>query len=269
MTYNWTLSIEEALGGLLLPSNSVGGTWFRETKGDKTITSHMLFALLWCILLWIITLCLVRICAVIPLFSSSKRHATADADAKDLVLFVFLGSGGHTGEMLRLLDHYQKAIIEGATTIHVGYSDEDSLVKFKDKIGAIVSSKQLQVKIEYHHFKKARDVGSSVAGSVISIIETLITSMTITYNIKKSMRGKPNLTLLNGPGTCCIITVWLKLYHLFLWQPSKIVYVESLARTNRLSLTGKILYALADEFVVQWPDLLPAYPRAKYYGILV
>lgn len=34
-TYNWALSIEEALGGLLLPSNSVGGTWFRETKGEK------------------------------------------------------------------------------------------------------------------------------------------------------------------------------------------------------------------------------------------
>ncbi|QEU62331.1 Alg14 [Kluyveromyces lactis] len=236
----------------------------------------MLLTTAWCLLIWSVTLLLVRICLVIPIFHSSREAGplTKDNDnvegkMKNLVIFIFLGSGGHTGEMLRLIEHYRGVLLESAVTIHVGYSDDDSIIKFKNKIHQISVSNTLRAKVIYHRFDKARDVGSSLAGSIKSIIKTAVRSMLLTYRIKSSMRGHPNLTLLNGPGTCCIITFWLKLYHIFLWQPSKIVYVESLARTNRLSLTGMILYPLADEFVVQWADLLPIYPKAKYYGVLV
>ncbi|CDO96233.1 unnamed protein product [Kluyveromyces dobzhanskii CBS 2104] len=238
----------------------------------------MLLVTAWCLVLWCVTLFLVRICLVIPLFHgrAGARVAAKDGDimsltgrTKDLVLFVFLGSGGHTGEMLRLIENYRKVLIEGSAIIHVGYSDDDSLIKFKNKIEQISKRNSLQLKIQYHRFQKARDVGSSLIGSVRSILETVVRSMLLTYRIKSSMSGRPNLTLLNGPGTCCIIALWLKLYHIFLWQPSKIVYVESLARTNRLSLTGAILYPMADKFVVQWPDLLKNHPRAEHYGILV
>ncbi len=48
----------------------------------------------------------------------------------------------------------------------------------------------------------------------------------------------------------------------------RVVYVESIARVYRLSLTGKILYhlRLADSFFVQWPDLRTTYPRCCYKG---
>ena len=35
---------------------------------------------------------------------------------------------------------------------------------------------------------------------------------------------------------------------------TKIIYVESFARTNSLSLSGKILRGFVDVFVVQWPE---------------
>lgn len=51
---------------------------------------------------------------------------------------------------------------------------------------------------------------------------------------------------------------------------SHIVYVESLARINTPSLTGKILYWVVDEFIVQWQELRDNYlPRSKWFGILV
>jgi beta-1,4-N-acetylglucosaminyltransferase len=50
---------------------------------------------------------------------------------------------------------------------------------------------------------------------------------------------------------------------------TKIVFVESFARVRSLSLSGKILYYLADRFIVQWPKLKESYPRAEYYGVLV
>ena len=44
------------------------------------------------------------------------------------------------------------------------------------------------------------------------------------------------------------------------------VYIESLARVSELSLSGRISYRLAREFLVQWPELATRYPRARYEG---
>lgn len=232
----------------------------------------------WCLLLWVVTVLLVRVCLVVPVFQSNRTiklewcdpngvnsgHLEED-EAEPLECFVFLGSGGHTGEMLRLLEHNKSVFFGAGRTVHVGYSDENSLLKFKSKF----LGPESRAEVQFHAFHKARDVGSGLCSSVLTVSATLMSSMALVWKIKWGMRGKRNLTLLNGPGTCCVITLWLKLLHLFTFQASRIVYVESLARTNRLSLTGKIVYPLVDEFVVQWPELLQDYPRARYYGILV
>jgi beta-1,4-N-acetylglucosaminyltransferase len=48
----------------------------------------------------------------------------------------------------------------------------------------------------------------------------------------------------------------MRLLSLGLVPEMTIVYVESVARVKSLSLSGKIMRYLADQFVVQWPDLL-------------
>ncbi|ORE05029.1 oligosaccharide biosynthesis protein Alg14 like protein [Rhizopus microsporus var. microsporus] len=48
-----------------------------------------------------------------------------------------------------------------------------------------------------------------------------------------------------------------------------IIYVESFARVHSLSVTGKLLYPFADQFLVQWPELVSRYPKAIYQGVLV
>lgn len=48
-----------------------------------------------------------------------------------------------------------------------------------------------------------------------------------------------------------------------------LVYVESVCRVETLSLSGRILYRLADYFFVQWPSLRDLYPGAIYLGRLV
>lgn len=47
---------------------------------------------------------------------------------------------------------------------------------------------------------------------------------------------------------------------------AKVIYIESFARVNGKSLTGKIMYHFADLFIVQWEALLPLYPKAVYAG---
>ena len=46
----------------------------------------------------------------------------------------------------------------------------------------------------------------------------------------------------------------------------KVIYIESFARVNDASLTGKLVYPFADLFLVQWETMLEVYPKAKYVG---
>ncbi|SCW01676.1 LAFE_0E04852g1_1 [Lachancea fermentati] len=181
-----------------------------------------------------------------------------------LRLFVFLGSGGHTGEMLRLLQNYEKTLLAAKNEIYVGYSDDASLAAFQR-----LEKKFSDVKVSYIRFGKAREVGSSKLQSLVSIARTLLQSIQSLTWLKYQFLGQSHLVLLNGPGTCCVISYWLKLLEILTCTRSKILYVESLARTDSLSLTGKLLYPIVDEFVVQWEELHTHYERSKCFGILV
>ena len=46
----------------------------------------------------------------------------------------------------------------------------------------------------------------------------------------------------------------------------KIIYIESFARVDAPSLTGKLMYSLADLFLVQWEEMLEVFPKATYAG---
>ena len=48
----------------------------------------------------------------------------------------------------------------------------------------------------------------------------------------------------------------------------EIVFVESLCRVESISLSGKMLMYMADHMLVQWPQLVDKYPRARYIGRL-
>jgi len=51
---------------------------------------------------------------------------------------------------------------------------------------------------------------------------------------------------------------------------TRLIYLETLTRAKDLSMTGKVLYPIADLFLVQWPELLKkAGPRAVYGGRLI
>lgn len=51
---------------------------------------------------------------------------------------------------------------------------------------------------------------------------------------------------------------------------TRTLYIECGAQVVRPSVTGRVMYWLADEFYVQWPELLNAYGhRARYSGSLI
>lgn len=46
----------------------------------------------------------------------------------------------------------------------------------------------------------------------------------------------------------------------------KLIFIESFAKINSPTLTGKLLYKYADQFYVQWEPMLKIYPKAIYLG---
>lgn len=46
----------------------------------------------------------------------------------------------------------------------------------------------------------------------------------------------------------------------------KIIFIESYAKSDSPTLTGKIVYRFADLFIVQWESMKNIYPKAKYLG---
>lgn len=47
---------------------------------------------------------------------------------------------------------------------------------------------------------------------------------------------------------------------------SKIIYIETFANTNKKTATGRLIYPIADLFIVQWEEMLKIYPKAIYGG---
>jgi beta-1,4-N-acetylglucosaminyltransferase len=79
-------------------------------------------------------------------------------------------------------------------------------------------------------------------------------------------RVKPDVLLVNGPGSCVPLCLAATLYNIIGITNTRIIFIESFTRVQKLSLTGRLLYPLAHRVVVQWPQLALKHPRAEYLG---
>ena len=48
----------------------------------------------------------------------------------------------------------------------------------------------------------------------------------------------------------------------------KVIFIETFANRNSKTLSGKLVYPIADLFIVQWEEMLKLYPKAVYGGAI-
>jgi len=107
---------------------------------------------------------------------------------------------------------------------------------------------------------RAREVGQRYTTSVLT------TTYAAWFSLRIVLSELPDIIFANGPGTCvpvvfaAYVARFLGLKHIL------VMYSESFACVEHLSLSGRLIYHLADGFTVQWPQLLQSYPKAKYAG---
>lgn len=201
----------------------------------------------------LLLLCTILVLRFFYLVSKRGRTDRASPRASPCSTLVVLGSGGHTAEMLQFLggmklQNYQPRV-------YVAAESDGMSVKKAEAFESLRSSQA-----DIRKVPRARQVLQSYWTSVFSTVVSVI------YSIPLVFRVWPDLILCNGPGTCipvCGIGYLIKFLGL---HDVKLVYVESICRVQALSLSGKLLYYLADHLVVQWPELKKKYPRTTYLG---
>lgn len=149
------------------------------------------------------------------------------------VLFIS-STGGHLNELLQLkrtMKKYDSYLITEKTKSTIGLKSE-----FKDKI----------------YYMK---YGSKSHLSYIYIFP---------YNCIKSLiyfiKIRPKVVVTTGAHTSVFMCYLAKLFR------RKVIYIETFANIHSKSMSGRLVYPIADMFIVQWKSMLEIYPKAVYGG---
>ncbi|MBQ7140969.1 MAG: polysaccharide biosynthesis protein [Bacilli bacterium] len=150
------------------------------------------------------------------------------------ILFIS-STGGHLSEMLQLKPMFKKYdyhIITEKTKSTIGLKD-----KYKNKVNYLVYGTK--------HY-------------MFPYIFIFI------YNIFKSLflyiKIRPKVIITTGTHTAVPMCYIGKLFG------SKIIFIETFANSETKTLSGKLVYPIANLFIVQWKSMLKLYPKAIYGG---
>lgn len=92
-------------------------------------------------------------------------------------------------------------------------------------------------------------------------IKTIFRMINIIFkSIKILLKERPDVIISTGALSCIPICLIGKILG------KKIIFIESFAKVNSPTLTGKYIYKFADMFIIQWEELKEYYPNAIYGG---
>lgn len=213
-----------------------------------------------------VSVVLIAITRVLYILCQSGKPLRPSKSPKPLSTLIVLGSGGHTAEMINVLnvllqkDRFCPRFYVAAATDNMSLQKAHLLEEnvFNLNGGKGGSTQFLQI-------YRSREVGQSYITSIGTTFLALVHALWLMIRIR------PQVVLCNGPGTCVPLCVIAFLFKMVGVRWSSVFYVESIARVRKLSLSGLLLYKLriADQFFVQWPQLQRKYPRAHYVGCLM
>lgn len=135
-------------------------------------------------------------------------------------------AGGHLTELLQL-----KEAFEGYEHFYATFKREDT-EKIKGRVYYLIDPKRNPLKL------------------IINFLQAL----------RVVVKERPKVVITTGAGVVIPLCYLAKLLR------GRIIYIESLARIDTRSLSGILLYPIADLFFVQWRQLLGKYGGKAIYG---
>lgn len=183
---------------------------------------------------------------LLVLLQEHPAAAHKSTSKKPLSICVVLGSGGHTSEMFAVIRNLPDGLWAKHTISYV------VSVSDKDSEGVADSFEATTTKRPALCFKitRSREVGQSYVTSIVSTLRALLFSVVLMWRIN------PDVILTNGPGVCVPVVFANLLISAVTFSPrASLAYFESFTCVDHLSLSGRILFPLADVFTVQWREL--------------
>jgi UDP-N-acetylglucosamine:LPS N-acetylglucosamine transferase len=158
-------------------------------------------------------------------------------------LVVVLGQGGHTTELLRLVDE-----LGSGYEYHYLIGARDNLSADKIRLPGPV----YRVPRPRHDPGKRPDL----------LRDPWLSALCLSSTLPVLRRVRPAAVVTSGPWIGVVSAVAARMLGI------RVVFVETGCRVTSLSSTGKAMRVLADHYFVQWEPLLQRAPRAVYAGRL-
>ena len=150
------------------------------------------------------------------------------------VLFIS-STGGHLNELLQLSSLFEKY--------------DYHIITEKDKTNGYLEDKY-EGRVSYLPYGTRSHIITYIFKYLYLIIKTFFLYIKI----------RPKFIVTTGTHTAGPMCYLGKLFG------SKIIYIETYANINRKTATGRLIYPIADLFIVQWEEMLKIYPKAVYGG---
>lgn len=142
-------------------------------------------------------------------------------------------SGGHINELQQLdFKRYDYSVVTEKTKTTRGLKE-----KYKNRIHYLI----------YGTRKKP------ILYFFIMLLNFFI-SLTIFIKIR------PDIVVTTGTHTAVLMCYIAKLFG------KKVIWIETFANRNSKTLAGRLVYPIADTFVVQWEEMKKIYKKAVYWG---
>ncbi len=124
---------------------------------------------------------------------------------------------------------------------------------------------------KYEHFfvtfKRPNSITLAKKEKVYFVVDPMRNPIKLVKNIIQSIKiffkERPDIIISTGAGVTVPICYLGKLLG------SKIIFIESFCRVDSPAFSGRIVYPIADLFIVQWKKLLEFYPNAVYGGPMI
>lgn len=163
-----------------------------------------------------------------------NKNEIIPLDANLKTMFIS-STGGHFNELMQL-----KPIME-KTNYHIITEKTKQNKNLKEKYG-----KKIDFLLYGTKKTKFKYIWILLANSFISLF----------YYLKY----RPHIVITTGTHTagpmCCIARI----------LGSKVIYIETFANKESKTSAGKLLYYVANTFIVQWEEMKKLYPKSKYFG---
>lgn len=111
-----------------------------------------------------------------------------------------------------------------------------------------------KVEIDGQKMYYVKQVNRREKSFILRMLENTIKSIKI-YN-----KEKPDVVICTG------VLAMIPMCLVAKFHKKKLIYIESFAKVTSATLSGKLLYRFADQFYVQWPEMLTIYPKAIFLG---